>query len=147
MTTIKFTGKFKDLKARGYTFHEMFAMNYRAYHKKDIDLWIFVAKRSIEISDYFDDSHLIISQLLNSEDGHGFYCGRLRFGLDLKELKIISRVDYKLIKYNEVYSQVDIMDDERLHAFYDRYREISLASELQTELKKLKKEGLIEIGD
>lgn len=45
---IKFTGEFNQLMSMGFSFHKLYANNYRVYHKHE--LWIFVKGRSFEYS-------------------------------------------------------------------------------------------------
>lgn len=67
--SLKFTGKFKDLKKNGYKFHKLFANNYKAY-KINVDnkeyftrgnIWIWVSGRVIEIDDYYYYTDLIVN--------------------------------------------------------------------------------------
>jgi hypothetical protein len=43
---MKFIGDFKDLKPMGFTFHKLYARNYKVYEKHE--LWIWVAERQIQ---------------------------------------------------------------------------------------------------
>jgi len=60
---MKFTGKFKDLKTMGFKFHKLYAKNYKVYEKNDI--WIWVAGRDIEISDFYGKSSIIGKMIIN----------------------------------------------------------------------------------
>lgn len=37
---IKFTGDFKKLKPMGFTFHKLYAHNYKVYEKNEVWVWV-----------------------------------------------------------------------------------------------------------
>ncbi len=67
MKTVRFTGKFRDLKPLGYTFWKAFARNYRVYTKRPdggkwgqaINIWQHCGGY-LEIDDYQDLSYLVV---------------------------------------------------------------------------------------
>ena len=61
---IKFTGDFKDLKPMGFTFHKLFARNYKVYEKDG--LWIWVHRGGyVEIDDHYGNSGYIAEMILD----------------------------------------------------------------------------------
>jgi len=59
---IKFTGDFKDLKPMGFTFHKLYARNYKVYEKSKV--WIWVAHGGyVEIDDFFSLSGYIVKAI------------------------------------------------------------------------------------
>ena len=55
---IKFTGDFKKLIPMGFTFHKLYASNYKVYEKSKV--WIWVAHGGyVEIDDFFSNSGYI----------------------------------------------------------------------------------------
>jgi hypothetical protein len=59
---LKFIGKFTDLKGMGYTFHKLYAMNYKVYMKDGILIW--VAGRDVEFNN-IDHSAKIAKMILD----------------------------------------------------------------------------------
>jgi len=60
-----FNGKFKDLKPMGFTFHKLYARNYKVYEKNKV--WIFVSRREIEVKDLYEKSAYIIKLILDNQ--------------------------------------------------------------------------------
>jgi hypothetical protein len=61
---IKFIGKFKELKPMGFTFHKLFANNYKVYEKNKV--WIWVHRGGyVEIDHHFDNSGYIAKMILD----------------------------------------------------------------------------------
>lgn len=61
---IKFTGDFKKLIPMGFTFHKLFARNYRVYEKNKV--WVWVAQGGyVEISDHYNNSVHIAKKILD----------------------------------------------------------------------------------
>ena len=61
---IKFTGDFKKLIPMGFTFHKLFASNYKVYEKNRV--WIWVAQGGyVEIKDLYDNSGYVAKMFLN----------------------------------------------------------------------------------
>ena len=59
---IKFTGDFKQLIPMGFTFHKLFARNYKVYEKNKV--WIWVAHGGyVEIADFFSLSGYIMKAI------------------------------------------------------------------------------------
>lgn len=61
---IKFIGDFKELKKMGYSFHKLYASNYKVYEKNKI--WIWVAGKYIEISDLYNNSHAVAKRIVDN---------------------------------------------------------------------------------
>jgi hypothetical protein len=69
---MKFTGEFKSLCKKGYTFQKLYANNYKCYHKKHIKeglhFWIWVADGGyIELNDWYNHTEAIVN-LIKSID-------------------------------------------------------------------------------
>jgi len=60
-----YNGKFKDLKPMGFTFHKLYANNYKVYEKNKV--WIFVARREIEVRDLYNNSAYIIKLIIDNK--------------------------------------------------------------------------------
>lgn len=57
------------LKERGYTFQKLYASNYKCYHKKinkNYTLWLWVAKKTIEVNGWHQHTKSIIDFYLNN---------------------------------------------------------------------------------
>jgi len=66
VTEVKFTGKFRDLKGRGFKFMKLFASNYKVYRKDDI--WIWVAHGGyVEFEDLGERSAIVIDLVLKDK--------------------------------------------------------------------------------
>lgn len=61
---MKFTGKIEDLKKMNFKFQKLYARNYKVYSKNDVWIWV-AGGFSIEISDFFSNSDVIIDAVLN----------------------------------------------------------------------------------
>ena len=61
---IKFVGDFKKLIPMGFTFHRLYANNYKVYSKNRV--WIWVAHGGyVEIADFYDHSVYIAKRVLD----------------------------------------------------------------------------------
>ena len=61
---IKFIGKFKELKPMGFTFHKLFANNYKVYEKNKV--WIWVHRGGyVELDDHYENSGYIAKMILD----------------------------------------------------------------------------------
>ena len=59
---IKFIGDWKELKPMGFTFHKLFASNYKVYEKNKI--WIWVAHGGyVEVADFYNLSGYIVKAI------------------------------------------------------------------------------------
>lgn len=67
---IKFTGKFKDLKDRGFKFLKLFASNYKVYRKENIYIWV-AHGGYVELGGLGDRSGLIMKTII--EDKYPVY--------------------------------------------------------------------------
>jgi hypothetical protein len=66
---VKYVGKYRELIPIGYTFHKLYANNYRTYQKEfkgEYSIWIFVARNSFEIESLFDNSGWLIRCLIKN---------------------------------------------------------------------------------
>lgn len=84
---LKFTGKFTDLKDKGYTFMKLYANNYKVYNKKlpgGWDFWVWVGDGgSIEIEDYYSNTKNFIDGIKSInwneiENRKSFSTGKMR---------------------------------------------------------------------
>lgn len=63
---IKFVGKFKDLIPIGFSFHKLYARNYKVYTKNSV--WIWVSRRVVEIKDLNEvNSYKVASLIINKK--------------------------------------------------------------------------------
>ena len=61
---IKFVGDWKKLIPMGYKFQRLFASNYICYHKHN-EIWIWKARKDLEICDLYDDSCYLLNYLIS----------------------------------------------------------------------------------
>jgi hypothetical protein len=87
----------KEFKLHGYELKKLYARNYKVYHKKidQIDIWCWVAGKTIEIKDFYQNSIYILNyylancdkedKLMKSKDGSKYL--NVRFNITTKEIK------------------------------------------------------------
>ena len=67
----KYTGRYKDLIPAGYTFHKLYANNYRTYQFSaniNDSLWIFQKGNDIELLDFYAKSGFIVNCFVKNRD-------------------------------------------------------------------------------
>ncbi len=132
-----FIGDFKKLMPMGFSFNKLYARNYKVYEKNQV--WIWVAGKSVEVKDLYDDSGYIIKLILNDE--YPVYeeditypgGGRLFFKkgqpkgcvFDSKTKIVASHKDF--IKEHGSYLQTD----------YQRYRELIIPQRIFDTVKEI----------
>lgn len=140
---IEFIGKFKDLIPMGYSFHKLYARNYRVYSKNQI--WIWVAGKTVEIKDLsiansFKIAKLIIDNKYPVYDEYTNY-GPILFKkgepkcviLDTKTGEVVIRHDFmKAHNYQYDYD-------------FDRYRELILHMDIFDTINELFKNNMISL--
>ena len=66
---VKFTVPYRLLKPRGYTFHKLYAGNYRTYQKAfgpNDSIWIFVKGNDFEVLDLYSKSGWLVNCLVKN---------------------------------------------------------------------------------
>lgn len=65
---IKFVGKITDLKPMGFTFHKLYAMNYKAYRHEDTQMLIWVAGREVIFHNLAGEFlEIVFDKIINNE--------------------------------------------------------------------------------
>lgn len=127
---IKYKGKITDLKPYGFTFHKLYANDYKAYMHEDCDMLIWVAGRDIRFKNLNSkDFETVFNMIINDEyplyektqywlDKDGKSTGKVFFAkgapklclVDKETGEIISHHDF-MLKYKKVYPEYnDYMD-------------------------------------
>jgi hypothetical protein len=147
---IKFIGDFKKLIPMGFTFHKLFARNYKVYEKNKV--WIWVAHGGyVEIDDFYNLSGYIVKAIW--EGTFPVYEKDVDYGEKLAWLNIkkgdkkpcmINRETGKIIERREFTKKYC---DENGEYDYDLYREVSIYKETFEFIKELKDMNLLEIKE
>lgn len=145
---IKFTGKFKDLKSMGFTFHKLFARNYKVYEKKKV--WIWVHRGGyVEIQDFYGLSGYILKAIWNGTfpvyERDIKYEGKLSWMSIKKGYRrpcMIHRKTGEIVELREFYKKH--ADEDHVYD-YDSWKELSLFGETFDFLKELKELNIMEI--
>ena len=137
---IKFTGDFKQLKPMGFTFHKLFANNYKVYEKDDV--WVWVANGGyVEIRDLYNLSGYVLKAIWNGT-----------FPVYNEEVKIGDRIvfkkgDRKSCMINQETGEI-IERKVFVNMGYDSdniYRELSIYKKTFEFIKELKSLNIMEI--
>lgn len=145
---IKFIGKFKDLKPMGFTFHKLYARNYKVYEKKKI--WIWVAHGGyVEIQDFYSLSGYILKAIWDGTfpvyERDIVRNGKLAWASIKKGDRkpcMINRITGEIIELRKFYK---LHADEHLVYNYDLWRDLSISNETFEFLKELKDLNIMEI--
>jgi len=150
---VKFTGKFSELKSKGYKFRKVFANNYRAYLKKtgnfgDNQIWIWQANGGyLEIDDLYGLSYLIVRQIVNNEYLNWEY----RFADNSCFFFMINRDNHTLINITEHNRQDDpnYIYGPTPHSkeYRKQWKSFGIVKDSVEELKRLIDNNLIELSD
>jgi hypothetical protein len=142
---IEFIGKFKDLIPMGYSFHKLYARNYRVYTKNQI--WIWVAGKTISIKDLGTEHSFKIAKLI-IDNKYPVYN-------EDKDYKIIffKKGEPKCVMLDEKTGEVEIRREftksdkfnyDKIPQYdYDRYRELILNMDILESIKELHKNNMI----
>ncbi len=166
---VAFTGKFKDLIPDGWTFHKLFANNYRSYHKTcDGEKWSQGCSiwqhhgGYLEIADLFSLSCLFVQPLIENKVADLQSVSRYGnkeiiywFIIDKKERKLIKHGTPEYDHLNlQKYAYSDSvfaskltapLTEPTIDAHYDRYREFNLRPETVVMLQDLLNKGWITV--
>lgn len=156
---VKFIGKFTDLIPQGWTFQKLFANNYRQYHKtcdgseyaQGCSIWQHLGGY-LEIADLSNLSVVVVKQIADGKikewesqttnifDGKPDFVYWFRIDTENKIFYPYHSLEYKKI-LREQWSLMDLPDGEekkkKHRAFYDKYREFNMRSELITMIQDL----------
>ncbi len=137
---IKFKGDFKKLKGMGFTFHKLFASNYKVYEKDKV--WIWVAHGGyVEISDFYSLSGYIAKAVFDGT--YPVYEKDIDYGDKLAWMNIkkgdrkpcmINRKTGEIIERRE-FTKLYCDDDQQYD--YDLFRELSIYKETFHFIKEL----------
>jgi hypothetical protein len=101
---MKFTGQFKDLKPMGFTFHKLYARNYKVYMKEDFSIWV-----SHRVFQYRHINGPLFEQIVDAilTDTYPIYTetqflmGRVFFEAGDPRMCIIDKSDYTFMGHDE----------------------------------------------
>lgn len=143
---IKFTGKFKDLKKMGFTFHKLFADNYKVYEKDGI--WIWVAEGGyVEIKDLYNLSGYVLKAIWDDtypvyKEDVSLLEGRLLFKKGERKSCMINQETGEIIE-RRIF--VKKYCDENAEYDYELFREVSIYKKTFEFAKELKDLNIMEI--
>lgn len=165
---VKYTGAFRDLKARGYRFWKAYASNYRVYTKRfnsqEFGQWVNIWQHHggyLEVDNFMEFTWLIVGAVARGEHKHWVYndsifrdggkLDSLTFYVNMKDFTmLVDDANFPYAKrpdYFKHHSQ-DLPDAE-LEALYSEYndtwREITLKSYIIQEIEDLLADGLIAV--
>lgn len=146
---IKFTGDLKQLVPMGFTFHKLFARNYKVYEKSKV--WVWVAHGGyVEVDDWYDLSGYIVKAIWNGtfpvyeEDvtyGEGEHF-TLFFKKGDRKACMINTKTGEIIERREFTKRYC---DENQEYDYDLFRECSIYNETLHFIEELKDLNIMEI--
>jgi hypothetical protein len=142
---IKFTGDFKDLKPMGFTFHKLYARNYKVYEKSKV--WIWVAHGGyVEIDDFFSLSGYIVKAIWDGTfpvyEKDAVYNDMLFFKKGDRKACMINQKTGEIIERREFTKRYC---DENQEYDYDLFREVSIYNETLHFIEELKDLNIFEI--
>jgi len=142
---IKFTGDFKKLIPMGFTFHKLFARNYKVYEMNKV--WIWVAHGGyVEIDDFYNLSGYIVKAIwegtfpIYKEDV--IFGGRRFFKKGDRKACMINRKTGEIIERKEFTKRYC---DENKEYDYDLFRDVSIYNETLHFIEELKDLNIMEI--
>jgi len=144
---LKFTGKFKELVPLGYTFHKLFANNYRVYRKNDI--WIWVSRREIMIKDLFMPDCAAVAKAI-TDGTYPVYEKTIDYGIPPVHLRFEKGRPKSVIidtQEHTVTLRSKFMKEWLYEYDHDRYHELLIGRPTFKEVKRLHKLNLIEINE
>lgn len=146
---IKFTGDFKDLKHMGFSFHKLFARNYKVYEKNKV--WIWVHRGGyVEIAGHYGNSGYIAKMILDGT--YPVYKEDRDYKMFIMK-KGNPRPCTINIKTGEITETIELMRSVGGHdkwieiADIDDYRDVSLLPRTMETIKELAEKGMIEIEE
>lgn len=141
---IKFTGDFKQLKPMGFTFHKLYARNYKVYEKSKV--WIWVAHGGyVEIADFFSLSGYIVKAIWDGtfpvyEEDINY--GPVGFKKGDRKPCMINRETGEIIERREFTKRYA---NEHGEYDYDLFREVNIYNETLHFIEELKDLNILEI--
>jgi len=145
---LKFTGKFKELMPLGYTFHKLFANNYRVYRKDNV--WIWVMQQEVQIRDLSPPDSAVVAEAIMNDTypvyeetiNYGIHPICLSFEKGEPKAVMIDTKEHTIMDRRKFTKKHDLFDYD-----YDRYHELLIGKKTFKEVKRLHKLNLIEIGE
>lgn len=145
--TIKFTGKWTDLKPLGYKFQRLFANNYICYHQEE--LWIWKKGQELEIADCYDDSCLILKYLIDNN----FKLPKFNTFVTHRIEKTCEEVNFRKHSFTSILldlkSKGQTLTDEEMENMSEehskKYKETTLSEKTMLLLKELYEKNMIQI--
>jgi hypothetical protein len=152
----KYTGKYRDLKPRGYVFQKLYARNYRTYRKEfgcNDSILIYQKGNDIELMDLYSRSGLLINCIIKNrdklfdiiEDNH-FHMrmnnktGQI-YNYNMGERRFIWKLERRLYKRMEKYGK------RALDLYYKKWRIAFIPMDMIIEILDLYDAGLIGLED
>lgn len=144
MMGIRFTGDFKNLIPMGFTFHKLFADNYKVYEKNRV--WIWVAHGGyVEIGDLHDLSTYVVKAILDGTypvyEEDRSYGDMIFFKKGDRKPCLINR------KTGEIHEMTPYIIEHRTADAdydYDLFRDVSIYKKTFHFIKEI--ENMIEVG-
>jgi hypothetical protein len=146
---IEFTGDFKKLIPMGFTFHKLFASNYKVYEKSKV--WIWVAQGGyVEVADFHELSGYIVKAIWEGtfpvHDADVIYGGRTFFKKGDRRSCMINMETGEIIERREFFKRYGKGDGTYGEEYdYDLFREVSIRNETIHFIEELKDLNILKI--
>jgi hypothetical protein len=149
---LKFIGDWKELKPMGFTFHKLYASNYKVYEKNKV--WIWVAHGGYgEVADFYHLSGYVVKAIWDGTfpvyEQDVDYGGQLAWLSKKKGDKrpcMINRKTGEIIE-RRAFTKKYCDKDQDYQYDYDLFRELSLYKETFQFIKDLKELNILEIKE
>jgi hypothetical protein len=148
---IKFIGDFKDLKPMGFTFHKLYARNYKVYALHD--LWIWVSRCVVRFKDFdgpiFDKIyHMIIHGTYPLYTEPSYLMDRILFDVGAPKMCILDKETGEITEHVKFLKRWKVAYPD-LHAYGEfvygsgRFRDLIIHPRHIDLLKTLHERGMI----
>lgn len=154
-STLKFKGKFKQLKNYGFTFHKLFANNYKVYMKGgyNYDLTVWVANGGyVEFANLFSYSKKVFDYIIENRDElknktlcikfnrkTGFFVKEKDFRVRMR--KFVRK--YYLDRYEDDQNELYFKAYDKIQNKMSNWSEVFICKELIAELLNLHDMGWV----
>lgn len=148
----KFTGKYKDLMPAGYTFHKMYARNYRTYQKSfgcNDSIWVFVKGNDIEINDFYAKTGWLVSLFIKNREviPNILFHGSLWAVMNTETGECFRQdiPDKACEAFKEKREMYNSGDPEKVRAYFEKWKEVHIKMEMIEEILRLHDAGFIKL--
>jgi hypothetical protein len=149
---IKFTGEIKNLKHMGFTFHKLYASNYKAYENEDVEMWIFVKGRDVHLNSLSEDQFekafdMIITDTYPLYESDRLFDGKVFFKKGDPRLCLYDKCTGEVLSHkdfmNKWKKEYPDLEDYMKFAYSGRFPEMILHKRHIDFIKKMYKKKLL----